>query len=277
MKKIFGCIIILFLGYQGSSQKSVDFPIKFRVATFNVGHFNQGLKGGLELKGGSVSEEAKKKYAKLEMLSWRNWIGKQALDFFAINEWNRNFDVDSNFNAEDELLKPFYNNIYFGNEHTWIYNGIATNYRLTNIRQKYLAGDYYALIGDLKIGKKTITFISTHIPWQSKWHSLALDSMLVEMKKYEYLICMGDMNSTDSEQLRFQEEGFNIANGGNQGWFPTGMSGLRLQGMNDGPDHHIDNIITSKNIKIMNVSAPHTGLNDYDHLPVIADIIITDK
>ncbi|MCK3685134.1 hypothetical protein [Maribellus sp. YY47] len=46
--------------------------------------------------------------------------------------------------------------------------------------------------------------------------------------------------------------------------------------MTDGINTHIDNIITSKNIKIMNISAPYTGLNDYDHLPIIADIIITE-
>lgn len=30
---------------------------------------------------------------------------------------------------------------------------------------------------------------------------------------------MGDMNSSDEEQMKFIDEGFNIANGGNQGWF----------------------------------------------------------
>lgn len=253
-------------------------PLKLRVATFNVGHFNQGMKDGLEVRG--KAEYPNKKsvtnpYILEEMLSWRSWIGAQSLDFFAIEEWNRYFDQDSTFIAEDELLKPYYNNIYFGDQHTWIYNGIATNYHLTNLRQKYWFGDYYALIGDLKVGNTTITFISTHIPWVKEGHALGMDSLINELKKYNYFICCGDMNASDDDQLLFQKAGFNIANGGYQGWFPTAAGGVRRLGMIDGPNKHIDQIVTSKNIKIMNVSAPHTGLNDMDHLPLMADLVVT--
>ncbi len=251
-------------------------PLKLRVATYNVGHFNQGVAGGFEVRGEAVyGKEGKQKYARLEMLDWRDWISSQSLDIFGLQEWNRYFDADSVLHAEEELLEPFYNNIYFGDEGKWIYNGIATNYTLTNLRQKYWAGEYYALIGDLQIGDKVITIISTHIPWQKETHAPALDSLLVEMKKYEYLICMGDMNANDAEQLRFKEEGFNIANGGYQGWFGTAVGSLRLTGHEGGANKNIDNIITTRNIKIMNVSAPKTGLNDQDHLPVMADLIIT--
>jgi endonuclease/exonuclease/phosphatase family metal-dependent hydrolase len=209
------------------------------------------------------------------MLGWRKWIGEQGLDFFCVQEWNRYFDQDSTFIAEDELLKPYYNNIYFGDEHTWIYNGIATNYKLSNLHQQYWFEDYYALIGELKVGNKTVHIISTHIPWQVKGHLPALDSIIAALKKYEYFICFGDTNSSDAEILRFQTAGFNIANGGYQGWFSTASGTVKLNGMKDGPDRHIDNIITSKNIKIMNVSAPSTGLNDLDHLPLLADVVIT--
>jgi endonuclease/exonuclease/phosphatase family metal-dependent hydrolase len=99
---------------------------------------------------------------------------------------------------------------------------------------------------------------------------------LKELKKYEYFICLGDINASDEEQLRFQKAGFNIANGGYLGWFTTSSGSVKMQRMKDDANCHIDNIITSKNIKIMNVSAPYTGLNDYDHLPVITDIIITE-
>lgn len=258
MKKLIIYILVLFCGHFVSAQN----PVKLRVGTYNVGHFNQGSLGGFQGK-----------HVKHELLRWKEWIGRQSMDFFIVNEWNKGFDKDSTLNAEDELLKPYYENIYFGDQNTWIYNGIATNYKLTNIRQKYWYGDYYAIIGDLVIGKKTITLMSTHIPWQKDWHVPALDMILAEMKKYKYLVCMGDMNAFDDEQLRFQSEGFNIANGGNQGWFFTAPTG-KAMGKKDGIN--IDNIITSKNIKIMNVSAPFTGLNDLDHLPVLADIVITE-
>ncbi len=261
MKKIIITVVILvcarFLGAQ-------TFPIKLRVGTYNVGHFNQGSLGGFQYPG---------EQAEAELLRWKEWIGKQGLDFFSVNEWNKYFDKDSTINAENALLKPYYNNIYLGDRNAWIYNGIATNYKLTNIRQKYTFGDYYAIIGDVKIGGKTITIMSTHIPWQKDWHTPALDSLIAEMKKYKYLICFGDINALDAEQLRFVSEGFNIANGGAQGWFCTAPTGA-LIGKKDGT--HIDNIITSSNIKIFNVSVPFTGLNDQDHLPILADVVITE-
>lgn len=252
-------------------------PLKLKVGTFNVGHFNQGMKGGLEVRGKNYypnNKDVTQKYIQKEIFRWKNWIGEQSLDFFCVQEWNKFFDQDSTFIAEDELLRPYYNNIYFGDEHSWIHNGIATNYHLHNLRQKYLFQDYYALIGDLKVGNKIIQVISTHIPWTVAGHKPALDSIIKELKQYEYFVCFGDMNSSDAEILYFQELGFNIANGGSQGWFTT-SSNVILNRMKDGPNSHIDNIITSKNIKIMNVSAPHTGLNDLDHLPLIAEIIIT--
>jgi endonuclease/exonuclease/phosphatase family metal-dependent hydrolase len=236
-----------------TAQTNDVFPLKLRAGTYNVGHFNQGELGGYQ--GAKMQEE---------MQRWRTWIGKQSLDIFGVNEWNVNFDKDGTMDATTELLKPFYNNLYFGAINTWIYNGIATNFTLQNIRQFNLWGEYYAIIGDLKIGKKTVTVMSVHVPWQKESKEQAVKDLITEMKKYEYLICMGDMNADDKTQLHYQEEGFNIANGGYEGWYRTAGSIL-----------HLDNIITSPNIKIMNVSAPETGLNDLDHLPVIADLIIT--
>lgn len=234
-------------------------PLKLKVATYNVGHFNQGNLGGFQ----SNNPHA-------EMYRWRKWIGDQGLDIFSVNEWNSNFDKDSTIQA-DTLLKPYYNNIYFGDHHKWIYNGIATNYTLTNFRMKYSWGDYYALIGDLKIGEKVITIISTHIPWQNQAHDTALATFIKDLKQYEYFICFGDMNSSNEEQWKFRDAGFNIANGGNMGWFCTAPTSRMM----NRPWVNIDNIVTSKNIKIFNVSAPFTGLNDNDHLPVIAEVVIT--
>ncbi|GAA4438611.1 hypothetical protein GCM10023091_19410 [Ravibacter arvi] len=237
-------------------------PVRLKVGTYNVGHFNQGELGGFQGR-----------HSEAEALKWKAWVGAQALDIFGVQEWNEGFDKDSTMNAAEHILKPYYDHVYLGDRRTWIYNGIATHYKLANIRIKYWAGDYYALMGDLNLGGKTITVISTHIPWQQKWHADALDLFVAELKKHEYFICLGDMNAKDEEQLRFRKEGFNIANGGHQGWFVTAATG---KVMNRAENLHIDNILTSRNIKIMNVAAPYTGLNDQDHLPVTADLIITD-
>lgn len=262
MKKMMILILVpLFMISGIIAQTAGKHPLKLKIGTYNVGHFNQGKLGGYQ--GEDVQEELQR---------WRNWISLQSLDIFVLNEWNKAFDKDGMIDATEALLRPLYNNIYWGDANKWIYNGIATNFELHNLRQVQWQGDYYAIIGDLKIGEKVITIMSTHIPWQKEHHLKAIDDMIKEMKKYEYLICMGDINAFDATQLRFHTEGFNIANGGYQGFLCTAPNSKR-KGRTDGL--HIDNIITTRNIKIMNVSAPGAGLTEDDHYPVIADIVIT--
>lgn len=257
---------ILFLILSAQAQLPDNLPLRLRVASYNIGHFNQGRLGGFQGEGRMVEAEMK---------NWRNWIGKEGIDILGLNEWNKYFDKDSTLLAEDELLRPYYNNIHFGKETRWIFNGVATNYPLINIRQVEWDGDYYALLGDLVIGEKIVTVISTHIPWQKDWHKPSLEGLISLLKQFEYFICLGDMNASDEGQLQFVEAGFNMANGGHMGWFGTAASANIASGLKGGPNTNIDNIVTSKNIKIMSVSAPLTGVNDLDHLPIIADVVIT--
>jgi len=263
---LYVALLVMSVHYSSYTQTKDGLPLKLRICTYNIGHFNQGSLGGFQgLKG----------HTQAELLHWKYWIGEQNLDIFFVNEWNTFFDKDSVYQAEEQLLKPFYKNTYFGKTNKWIYNGIATNYSLTNIRQVKWDGDYYAILGDLKIGEKVITIISTHIPWQKQWHDHSLQALIDELKKYEYFICTGDMNAPDHNQLKFVEAGFNMANGGHLGWFSTAAAAVLTSGRKGEPNTNIDNIVTSSNIKIFNVSAPQTGLNDLDHLPLLADLVIT--
>lgn len=262
--------LILFLAVLFSlpmvGQTTDKLPLRLRIGTYNTGHFNQGSLGGFQGKGNAM---------KAELSNWRNWIGQQGLDILSLNEWNVYFDKDSTYNAQHELLDPYYENTYWGDNNAWIHNGIATNFTLQNVRQKKWDGEYYAIIGDLIIGNKVITILSTHMPWQKEWHQRSLDSLRIELKKYEYFICMGDMNASDATQRLFVEEGFNSANGGAMGWFGTLTSAILAEGRTGSiPNKNIDNIVTSKNIKIMKVSAPFTHLNDLDHLPILAEVVI---
>ncbi len=259
-------LLVVSVQLSAYAQTADNLPLRLRVGSYNIGHFNQGSLGGFQgLKG----------HVQAELLHWKNWIGSQNLDVFVINEWNTYFDKDSVYHAEEQLLKPFYKNVYLGKTNRWIYNGIATNYNLTNIRQVRWDGDYYAILGDLKVGEKVITIISSHIPWQKEIHDKSLQSLIDELKKHEYFICMGDMNASDTNQLKFVEAGFNMANGGHLGWFSTAAAAVMKSGRKGEPNTNIDNIVTSSNIKIFNVSAPRTGLNDLDHLPILADLVVT--
>lgn len=258
---------LLCLGLNKSFAQTSDLPLKLRVGTYNVGHFNQGRLGGFQGEGRIVQAE---------LNNWRKWIGQQSLDIFGVNEWNLHFDKDSTFHASEELLEPFYSHVYFGTENTWIYNGFASNFEMFNIREEVWAGEYYAIIGEMRVNGKTIHVISTHLPWQKQWHDQSVEDLIRLLSGFEYFICLGDMNAKDENQRLFTKAGFNMANGGNMGWFPTAAQNTAASGYHQGRENvHIDNIITSSNIKIMNVEVPYTGLNDLDHLPVIADVIIT--
>jgi hypothetical protein len=87
-------IVSYTLNLNGQSADGV--LLKLKVATYNVGHFNQGDAGGLELSD-SMGEKVKEKNIQLNMLSWRDWIGTQSIDILGVQEWNRYFDKDSTF------------------------------------------------------------------------------------------------------------------------------------------------------------------------------------
>lgn len=266
MIRLIYSLIFLCCATLGVAQQTPSMPVKLRVCSYNVGHFNQGSLGGFQLD---------KKVAAAELIRWKQWIGVQGFDIFSFNEWNLYFDKDSVYQAQQQLLDPFYSTVVLGTPYRWIFNGFATNYKITNIREKKWDGDYYAVLGDLHIGNEVITVISTHIPWQKNIHDHSFGMLLEELKKYKYFICMGDMNAPDANQLKFAEQGFNIANGGHLGWFNTSGGKALRTGFRGDKNGNIDNIVTSSNIKIFNVSAPYTGLNDLDHLPIIADLVIT--
>lgn len=267
MNKYFLSLLSILMIYSlDLSAQNSEMPLKLRVGTYNVGHFNQGRLGGFQGEGRIV---------KAELNNWRKWIGQQSLDILGVNEWNLYFDKDSSFHAARELLEPYYSNIYLGTENTWIYNGFASNFEIFNIHEEVWAGEYYAVIGEMRINGKIIHIISTHLPWQEQWHDQAVEDLIKLLSGFEYFICLGDMNAKDKNQLLFAEAGFNIANGGNMGWFSTAAQNSAASSYQGREDTNIDNIITSSNIKIMNVEVPYTGLNDLDHLPVMADVIIT--
>lgn len=207
-------ILMIVISVLANGQTPEKHPLRLTIGAYNVGHFNEGKLGGYQNDDVEV-----------ELQRWKSWVGEQALDILVLNEWNKSFDKAKEIDARKEILDPVYNTVLFGTENAWIYNGIATNYHLTNIREVKWAGEYYAILGDLKIGDKVITIVSTHIPWQKEWHDQAVSDLINEIKKYEYVICMGDINAKDENQLKFVEAGFNVANGGYQGFFVTNSSG----------------------------------------------------
>jgi endonuclease/exonuclease/phosphatase family metal-dependent hydrolase len=244
-----------------STNATNGLPLKIRVGTYNVGHFNQGKLGGYQESDPKQAAER-----------WRAWIKKQSLDVFFVNEWDVYFDKAGTMDATELLLKPSYENVFFGKKNKWIYNGIATNFKISNVRQVDLTlKAYYATLADWQVGNVVITLMSVHVPWQECCHETSIDALIEELKKHKHVICGGDLNATDRNVLKIKAAGFNVANGGNEGWFCTAATRCGTTTV----DVNIDNIITSRNINISKVAAPTTGLNDLDHLPIMADLTVT--
>src|SRR5690606_21990692 len=100
-------LLVFFSIVSVHGQTTDNLPLRLKVATYSVGHFNQGRLGGFQWTDKPTTVTA-------ELNNWKKWIGKQGLDILGLNEWNRSFDKDSIYNAEEELLKPYYSNVYFG-------------------------------------------------------------------------------------------------------------------------------------------------------------------
>ena len=230
-----------------------------KVASFNTGHFNMGSLGGYQ------GEDV------IETLSlWQDWIIQQQCDILFVQEWNVYFDKDSVYTAQKELLDPYYKNVDWGDLNLWIHNGICTNIPIQDKQVKKFNGDYYAVVTHADISGKKVALISFHLNWNVNYHMLDLKQLTDFLGEFEYFIAGGDTNASQESQLSFKKAGFNIANGGDYGFICTSPGST----INKGTHCCIDNIITSANIMIRHPYSTITNVNDQDHLPILAEVVI---
>ena len=267
MKKthIAAAAIALLLASPPAHASTPATPATLRVITYNVGHFNQGKLGGYQNADAAGA-----------LKRWRDWFAGQKADILLLQEWNAAFDKDGATNATNALLKPLYRNIHFGparsQKSPWIYNGIATNLPFTPGGLVELSHpNYYLVLGEVTVAGQKITVGSFHVPWQKDNHAEGIRLLVAELKRHKNFIIGGDTNAPDATQRAFAEAGFNIANGAFGKWLPTAAGSVKK---GKTTNVSIDQIITSKNIRVESALAPETGLNDNDHLPVVATFSI---
>ena len=85
------------------------------------------------------------------------------------------------------------------------------------------------------------------------------------LSNVEYGIVLGDLNTYDMSEITSNFSNFNVCNGGVFGTFITYPAVSARW-----PNGAIDNIITTKNISIQNVTAPDVQLSD--HRPIVAEL-----
>ena len=235
--------------------------IVLKVGSFNTGHFNMGNLGGYQGKNvtGTLS-------------LWQEWISQQKCDILFLQEWNVFFDKDSVYLAQKELLDPYYTNIVWGDLNEWIHNGICTNLPIQGKQVKRFNGAYYAVVTFTDFFGKQVALVSVHLNWNVNFHELDLTQFIEFLGEFDTFIAGGDINTTKEGQLRFKKAGFNIANGGDYGFICTSPGNTSRADLDS--KCCLDNIITSPNITIMHPYSSTTHVNDQDHLPILAEVVI---
>jgi hypothetical protein len=121
-----------------------------------------------------------------------------------------------------------------------------------------------------KDGKK-IAFYNTHLSYEStKIRQKQFKQLAKAMKndKVKYQVLVGDFNADqNTTEWKTFAKNFNLSNGQNGIWHDTFIGEDDTMNVNS-----IDNIITSKNIKISNVHTLKTTASD--HVPLVADLTL---
>lgn len=243
-------------------------PINLKICSFNVGLWTDGKSSNARVDDADV---------KAESIKLRRFLGNENFDFLLCEEATHEFDKSYKINAYEYCFK---NNL----PHGWTTSDSNVS---GSVRQFLLTGKYklknvtyhsyenastrgYVTFTSEIMGRK-ITFINCHL---SSGYSVDDEirakerAELVEIfKKCEYGILMGDFNARSIDDFNDFSE-FNIANHGYYGDFKTWPAAKESD--SNWPNGCIDNIITTKSIKITNVLMGEIAMSD--HKPLIAEI-----
>ena len=212
-------------------------------------------------------------------------------DIIGIQEWGYTASKTiGGTNCADYIEGFGYDNLYITSS-DYNHKAIASKFAMSDmtetvyeesIETRSYTKSYFTFDG------KTIAFFNTHTDYQkdSSVKFAQLQELLDAVAEESYFILTGDLNTdcsakTDTEYQNgpqiFIDSGFNVANS------PTGepLIWTGYSGKTVALSDHItpaDNIITSANIKIVNVNTIDTkltiGTNVIDHIPIVAEVVI---
>ena len=226
-----------------------------KIATYNTGKFFNGVNKGIP------SNKLKDQTIKI-----RRSIMKEKCDVLCCQEFVYFADEDQTTSSYDELFKLLYPNKFWGGSGETIYSELATLSKLTlstNTHQ-WIGDDRSLLHSVVNINNKNIHIFNCHLSWNSTENrQQQIQNCITEMKKYEYVILCGDFNTLSfDEYLPFINNGFDYVNGGYFGEYPTwsnfGDTTQRFR--------YIDNIVYSKNLKLLDCYTNNDDISDHSML-----------
>lgn len=243
-------------------------PVALKICSFNVGLWTDGKSSNARVDDANV---------KAESIKLRRFLGNENFDFLLCEEATHEFDKSYKINAYEYCFK---NNL----PHGWTTSDSTAS---GPVRQFLLTGKYelknvtyhnyenassrgYVTFTSEIMGRE-ITFINCHLSSgysaDDEMRAKERAELIKVLKNCEYGVLMGDFNARSIDDFNDFSE-FNNANHGYYGDFKTWPAAKESD--SNWPNGCIDNIITTKNIKIINVFMGEIAMSD--HKPLIAEI-----
>ena len=239
-------------------ETNYNFNKKLRVASFNVGLFNNGITKYSD----RLNERLK---------SWRLRVCELGADIFCGQEITEYIDTNNTIASALIFSKAYpYNSHYDTTMGKYTYSKMplngGTNVPFTSDNARSFYWNTFEWCGH------TVYLINTHlsIDADATIHRQSEIAQLVEfLSNKEYFMLCGDLNASDlTEWTPFINAGYNLANNGWYGTFGT-WPNFNMDWTNTA----IDNVITSNNIKMNNVFIDYR--NGYsDHAALVVDLEI---
>jgi endonuclease/exonuclease/phosphatase family metal-dependent hydrolase len=237
-----------------------------KVATYNVGLFNNGLSG--------VSSAD----APQQMIKFRKIIGGIDADVINTQEFNEYFDTDNTYIASENVMDFKYP---FNTKRAYTYGSVGfSKYPISNPTRKVFnsgSGRYFIWYEAL-IGTKIVTIIDAHLAIEedpSIHRASEISELITFMNTKDYVILTGDFNAASKAEFNaFKTAGYTLCNGGNFGWFDTWpvYANMPSGWATSWPCNNLDNIIVSSNITPQYVETIECAISD--HAPLVAELRI---
>ena len=224
-----------------------------RVGTFNIQGGANGDESSLNAMGQLVAQHH------IQLLGMQEVYGEDMAKTFA-----------------QQANYPVY---YFGPAlGDWYGNGIASSLELDGAQTVDLPGGGEHRVymrTEFEVDGKRVAYYNTHLAWESAaYRAEQIETLKQAMlaETCEYVILTGDFNAQESreEWLPFLDA-FNMANGGDGVWDRT----MDQADHTDKKFFDIDNIITTRNIQVSNITVVNEDTSDHDLF--YADLKLLDE
>lgn len=235
---------------------------RIRVATMNYGLWNDG-----------VTKYAEDEKAAAVLECWKQMLADHNADMIAGQEYLPFFDRSNKMPADECLfsfLYPYQYSTTTGHGKNLVSATVFTDFAVrsfsTDKNRQYTKA--HTVIHGTRV-----CVLNAHCSLEPDFtvhRQTEFEELLRVMREEEHVILMGDFNAYSvSEFALFQKAGYRIANGGEFGTFDTWTN---FDKPSSWKNKAIDNIIVSRDIRILNVSVDRRDLSD--HSMLIADLVL---